>query len=107
MSRIAGSEVLALLDAQRLERVDHQAIALQPGLILHDAVEVLEEARIVTDGRVEDDIPGIRENGCRRIVRLRERIDLYLLAVSDRLCHVAIAVADQVRADQRIAAKRV
>jgi hypothetical protein len=46
---------------------------------------VFEEARIVTNSRVEQDVLGIGENRWLRACRLCERIDLDLLAVIDSL----------------------
>ena len=45
-------EGFALLDTDRLQRIDHRAVALQPGLGLDDAVQRLVEMYIVGNGRV-------------------------------------------------------
>ena len=53
LGRVTGLEWLALLDAQRFELIDHGAIALEPGLFLYDAIEVLKEAGVVADRDLE------------------------------------------------------
>ena len=101
-----GIEGLALLDADRLELIDHHLVAFEPGLALHEAVERLEEAQVVGDRAVEHDVDRIDELRRRRIGRLRERIELDPLAVGDRLGDVGVAAALQIRAQQCVARDR-
>jgi hypothetical protein len=54
-----GIERLALLDADRFELIDNGAIARDPRLVLHDAVDILEETRVVLNCGIEHDIGGI------------------------------------------------
>src|SRR5262245_28363318 len=42
-----GIEGLAFLDSDRFELINQRPIARNPGLVLYDAVEILEEARVV------------------------------------------------------------
>src|SRR6185437_13700669 len=58
---------LVLLDADGAELIDHRAVAIDPRLALHDAVEVHEIACVVTDGAVVIDVLYIRENRLGRI----------------------------------------
>ena len=54
-------ERLALLDADRLQRVDHRLVAGQPRLGLHEAVQRVEEPRVVRDRRVEQHVDRVDE----------------------------------------------
>ena len=54
-------ERLALLDADRLQRIDHGLVAREPRLALHEAVERVEEAHVVGDRAVEEDVDGVDE----------------------------------------------
>ena len=55
-----------------LQLVDHRLVAGEPGLALHEAVERLEEAKVVGDRGIVDDVDGVDEDGRRRIGRLAE-----------------------------------
>ena len=46
-----------------LQHVDHRAVAVDPRLVLHEAVERLEETQVVGNGAVKDDVDRIDE--CR------------------------------------------
>ena len=48
-----------------LSMIDHRLVPLQPRLALDEAVERLEEAQVVGDGVVEDDVDGVDEGGRR------------------------------------------
>ena len=84
-------EALAL-DADRLKLIDHRAVTGNPRFVLDDAVELIEEARVVLDRRIEHDIGRVDENRLGRIVRLRQRIELDALAIGHRLGHIGFAV---------------
>ena len=86
-----------------LSMIDHRLVPSQPRLGLHDAVERLEEAQVVGNGRVVDDVDRIDEHRRRRVGRLRQRIDLDPLAVGDRLGDVGVAAALENGAQQGIA----
>src|SRR5205085_9598089 len=55
-----GVELLSFFDADRLQHADHRAIAVDPRLVLHEAVECLEEAQVVGNSAVEDSVDCIR-----------------------------------------------
>src|SRR5262245_13219242 len=71
---------------------------------LHDAVEVAEEAQVVADGAVVFDVLGVGEDRRGGIGGRGQRIDPGPLAIGDRRGNVLLAVALQIRAQQRIAA---
>ena len=76
---------------------------VEPWLALHEAVERLEEAKVVRDRRIVDDAERVEEDGLGRIGRLAERIELDPLAVRHSRFDVGVAPALQDRAQQRIA----
>jgi hypothetical protein len=71
---------------------------------LHDTVEVLEEACIVTDGRIKIDVLCVGELCFRGIGRLRERIELDLFRVGYGFCDIGLAVALKIGPDEGITA---
>ena len=81
----ARGERPTLLDADRLQRVDHRPVPGQPRLGLHDAVQRIEIAGVVGDGRVEQDVDRVDEGGFRWVSRRRKRIDPNAFPVSDRI----------------------
>jgi len=60
----------ALFDADRLQQIDHDPIAIDPRLALHEAVERLKEAHLVQDRAVEQDIDRLDELRLGRIACL-------------------------------------
>ena len=104
LDRRIGCERLALVDADRLQLVDHGTVAVKPRFALHDPIEMDEKALVVADRGIEQDILHISEDRRWRSRGLRNRINLDALAVSDRLCDVGIAMAGEIRTDQGVAA---
>ncbi len=62
--------VLGLLASGRASAL----VAGQPQPGLHHEIERLEEADVVGDGRIVNDITHVGEDGRRRHIRLRQRI---------------------------------
>ena len=71
-------EWFPLFDADRLELIDHDLVALQPWLSLHEAVERLKETHVIGNRAVEHNVDSIDEFGGWRICSLRQGIKLYL-----------------------------
>ena len=71
--------------------------------MLHETVERLKESEIARNGAVKDDVDRVDECRRRRILGLRQRINLYALAVCHRLGHVRVAAARKVGAQQGVA----
>src|SRR5262249_28172145 len=98
-----GAERFAFFYADRLEQVDHRPVAIEPGLDLYHAVERLEEAQVVRNRIVVDDVNHVDEDGCRRLRRGRQWVDLDLLAIVSGPRHVGGAAARGVGAQNAVA----
>lgn len=66
-----------------------------PGLSLHEGVEGLEEAQVIGNRAVVQDVDGVDESGRRGVGRLRQPIHIDSLAVFDRGSDVTVAGAVQ------------
>jgi hypothetical protein len=80
----------------------HRAVALEPRLALDHARERFEEAYVVRDGGVEDDVGGVEIGGRRRLRRGGEGIERDPLSVVDRLGEIGVAAALQDRSQERV-----
>ena len=78
-------EWLSLFDADGLKLINHDLVAREPRLPLHEAIERLEEAHVVGNRAIEQDVDSVDKLRRRRIRRLRQGIKLHALAVGDSL----------------------
>ena len=70
LGRRIRREGFPFLDADRLQLIDHGAVAVEPRFGLHHPVEMREEALVEANGGIEQDVLYVAEDCRRRISRL-------------------------------------